>query len=245
MLASHSKLRCRSSSSSSRLAEIHLPLLQQCKARSLSQLRPSTRVFAASEPPQQPEQRPDVRQLQQSAEAAGTAAASGAQPAAVPASKQLVAANAAGQQLASSTEAVQQHSASHAMATSLYLALAGGLAAAGLLVATFAAPVAAGCLSLGSLPLQQAAALVGCCGAALLRAASLAAFIAVSTGLGDNACMPTAPQPDWVAVCWTAVNMRSQLPWVVTVARYRTCCALQCRNEVPPQPPQQCQRHAY
>ncbi|WIA39811.1 hypothetical protein OEZ86_005864 [Tetradesmus obliquus] len=71
------------------------------------------------------------------------------------------------------------------MAATLYLALGGGLAAAGLLVATFAVPIAAGCLSLGSLPLQQAAALVGCCGAALLRAASLAVFIASGAAAGE------------------------------------------------------------
>jgi hypothetical protein len=78
----------------------------------------------------------------------------------------------------------QSSSSSHAAATSLYLALAGGLAVAGLLVATFAAPIAASSLNLGSLPLQQAAALVGCGGAALLRAASLAVFLAVSAEPG-------------------------------------------------------------
>jgi hypothetical protein len=96
--------------------------------------------------------------------------------------------NAASKHAESSPQAEQQHSTSHAIATTLYLALGGGLAAAGLLVATFAVPIAAGCLSLGSLPLQQAAALVGSCGAALLRAASLAVFVAVSAEHAKDAC---------------------------------------------------------
>lgn len=76
-----------------------------------------------------------------------------------------------------------------------------GLTVAGLAVGTWAQPIAAACLKLGSSTsstssiatvLQpQAAAMVGCCGAAVLRAASLAWFVAVSAHL----ILPHSP-------CW-------------------------------------------
>lgn len=183
MWAAHCKHHC-----SSRLIQSHQPCLQPLLQRRavcrFKTLKRSVRVSAASEPPPQPQQQPnDVRQ-QQLGEAAAAAAA---QPAAVQVGEQ-VAADAVLEHAGSSSPADQQHSTSHTMAATLYLALGGGLAAAGLLVATFAVPIAAGCLSLGSLPLQQAAALVGCCGAALLRAASLAVFIAVSADYGEDGC---------------------------------------------------------
>lgn len=62
----------------------------------------------------------------------------------------------------------------------VYLSMGAGLAVSGLAIASYAVPVAASCLRLGGVPLTQAAALVGCIGAGLLRAAALAFFLAVS-----------------------------------------------------------------
>lgn len=74
------------------------------------------------------------------------------------------------------------HAANKAAAT-LYTAMAAGLTAAGLAAAVYAQPLAASALKLGGMPLAQAAALVGCVGAGVIRAASLAIFLAVSLHL--------------------------------------------------------------
>jgi hypothetical protein len=63
----------------------------------------------------------------------------------------------------------------------IYLLLALGLTVSGAFVAFGAGPIAAAGLKLGlGLQAQQAAVLVGCFGAAIMRAASLAWFLAVS-----------------------------------------------------------------
>jgi hypothetical protein len=176
MLAAQSRWNC-----SSRLGQSHQPVLRHCKLRINTSLRPSTRILAAAGAQEQPHQ-PNDAQQQQLSQPAAAAATLEAQQAVEQSSKQLAAVGVAehAEVADSSAQTQQQSSSSHAAATSMYLALAGGLAVAGLLVATFAAPIAASRLSLGNLQLQQAAALVGCGGAALLRAASLAVFVAVS-----------------------------------------------------------------
>lgn len=70
--------------------------------------------------------------------------------------------------------------AAHKTAAYAYAAMTVGLSASGLLVALYAAPIASSCLNLGGMPAVQAAALVGCAGAGLIRAASLALYLAVS-----------------------------------------------------------------
>ena len=66
-------------------------------------------------------------------------------------------------------------------ARNVYLLLAVSLTAAGALVSVAAGPIAAAGLKLGlGLPVQQATVLVGCFGAAVIRAASLTWFLAVS-----------------------------------------------------------------
>jgi hypothetical protein len=61
----------------------------------------------------------------------------------------------------------------------MYVALAAGLAAAGIVAVACVAPLSAASLPLHGLEPSQAALLLGCCGAGLLRASSLALFLAV------------------------------------------------------------------
>ncbi|KAF6254649.1 hypothetical protein COO60DRAFT_295905 [Scenedesmus sp. NREL 46B-D3] len=171
---------------SSSIPKSHQPLVRHGELRPYTFVKPRKQLFAVSGGQEQPEQPTDAQQqlAAAAAAAAGAAAASQSQPAVVQGREQLTAA-AAVEHAGSSSQTEQRSDGSHAFVTTLYLALGGGLAAAGLLVATFAAPIAATCLHLGSLPLQQAAALVGCGGASLLRAGSLAAFVAGGAAAGE------------------------------------------------------------
>lgn len=85
------------------------------------------------------------------------------------------------QQLQEWQQEWQQHLPWYTTSKKLYMAMAVGLTAAGALVSVCAGPIAAAGLKLGAgLPAAQAAVLVGCFGAAVLRAASLTWFLAVS-----------------------------------------------------------------
>jgi hypothetical protein len=127
---------------------------------------------------EQQQQSPADRAEELDASAALLAATADSPPGLEPESEQLFQQQ---QELHQWQQEWQQHQPWYRTARNLYMAMAVGLTAAGALVSVGAGPVAAAGLKLGAgLPAAQAAVLVGCFGAAVLRAASLAWFLSVS-----------------------------------------------------------------